>query len=265
MDVENCQLSDELMARIRKARMTMRERDQEASAPSPVEIAPESVPVELSAPDRLALLIDKAKVWPRYAGKVVPNPSFNEMLDKGVGLYYVGGRGCGKTHSAWEVCLGYLDAHMTVYPYGARFTSRVFMMPCDEMLEEIRATFDGEGSSSEVIMRYAKAGLLVIDDLGKEVPTEWVRSKLFQIVNYRYNNMLPTIITSQYSPETLVERFARRGGRDDAEAICSRLHEMCFMVPMTSRDRRRDLAPARGSFFRSGAKAQEDTGPDALA
>lgn len=79
--------------------------------------------------------------------------------------------------------------------------------------------------------------LAVLDDLGKEVPTDWVRSKLFQIVNRRYNDRKATVVTSQYRPDQFVARMGARG-RDDAVAIRSRLAEMCYLVEMEGRDRR---------------------------
>ena len=37
-----------------------------------------------------------------------------------------------------------------------------------------------------------QAPLLVLDDFGTQSATEWAREKLFQILNYRYINRLPT-------------------------------------------------------------------------
>lgn len=50
---------------------------------------------------------------------------------------------------------------------------------------------------------YSSVDLLVIDDLGKEKPTEWVLEKLFLIVNNRYNNYLPIVITTNYNRNQL--------------------------------------------------------------
>ncbi|MCL0097721.1 hypothetical protein M1O19_04290, partial [Dehalococcoidia bacterium] len=37
--------------------------------------------------------------------------------------------------------------------------------------------------------------LLIFDDLGMETATAWAREKLYQILNYRYNARLATVIT----------------------------------------------------------------------
>ncbi|GCE24186.1 hypothetical protein KDK_79860 [Dictyobacter kobayashii] len=38
--------------------------------------------------------------------------------------------------------------------------------------------------------------LLVLDDLGTEQNSPWANEKLFQLLNYRYNAHLPTVITT---------------------------------------------------------------------
>lgn len=38
---------------------------------------------------------------------------------------------------------------------------------------------------SKIINKYSKIGLLIIDDLGKERPSEWTLEKLFTIINNR--------------------------------------------------------------------------------
>lgn len=40
------------------------------------------------------------------------------------------------------------------------------------------------------------APLLILDDLGTQAATPWVREKLYQLFNYRYNAELPTVITT---------------------------------------------------------------------
>jgi DNA replication protein DnaC len=39
--------------------------------------------------------------------------------------------------------------------------------------------------------------LLVLDDFGEQSTTPWVREKLYQLINYRYNGRLPTVITTR--------------------------------------------------------------------
>jgi hypothetical protein len=54
-------------------------------------------------------------------------------------------------------------------------------MPYDELFDKVR-----------------EAGVLVLDDLGAENATAWATEKLFQIINYRYNYRMPTVITTNH-------------------------------------------------------------------
>src|SRR5437667_246170 len=53
----------------------------------------------------------------------------------------------------------------------------------------------------ELFWRMREADVLVIDDLGAEQSSSWATEKLFQLINYRYNQYSPTVITA--NPEGL--------------------------------------------------------------
>ena len=77
------------------------------------------------------------------------------------------------------------------------------------------------------------------DLLARRAATSEVARRIYQIVDARYNAMLPVIVTSQYPPQSIERRLARGGEVETAAAIASRLAEMCEPVPLTHRDRRR--------------------------
>ena len=72
----------------------------------------------------------------------------------------------------------------------------------------------------------------MIDDLGKEKQTEWSNSILYQVINRRYENFLPVIITTN---ETMGDLE-----RNIGQATLSRLIEMCDGVRMDGKDYRRE-------------------------
>ena len=88
-----------------------------------------------------------------------------------------------------------------------------------------------------------QAEVLVLDELGATVPTNWVRDTLYQIINTRYNNKKLTIFTTNYLDEALAaaanaeaadakrrsQNFCRRthSGTDDAR----RAHRHAFAQP----------------------------------
>lgn len=52
--------------------------------------------------------------------------------------------------------------------------------------------------------------LLIIDDLGTEVPNTFVNSQLFEIINMRNNRSLATLISTNLSMRELSDRYTER-------------------------------------------------------
>lgn len=74
-----------------------------------------------------------------------------------------------------------------------------------EMLAEIRSTFGGAEKTDQVMQKYLNAHFLVLDDFITSRPTDWVLEILYYLINYRYEHMLITIITSNFSLTELEE------------------------------------------------------------
>ena len=89
-----------------------------------------------------------------------------------------------------------------------------------------------------MLNRLAHCQLLVIDDLGKEAPTEWTLGQVFRVINTRYENLKPVVVTTQFGKSDLIRRLARHGDAETAVAIVSRLAEMCQKVEIDGNDRR---------------------------
>ena len=69
--------------------------------------------------------------------------------------------------------------------------------------------------------------LILIDDLSKfDVTNEKKMEKLFELLNYRYNQLLDTIITSDYTYDELEKYFGTYG-----TALVSRMRQ--WMLPIT--------------------------------
>jgi DNA replication protein DnaC len=107
------------------------------------------------------------------------------------------------------------------------------------MLEEIKGSF-AEGKETEILRLYKKADLLVIDDLGKELCTDWSISTLYNIINDRYEEMRPIIVTTNFNEEVLLKNLTPKGGDNQkAKAILSRLAEVSDVITMAGEDYRR--------------------------
>ncbi len=65
----------------------------------------------------------------------------------------------------------------------------------------------GEDGAEEDVERFLRCDLLIIDDLGTELTTEFVRSAFYQIVNTRLMTNKKTIISTNLSPLELSRRY----------------------------------------------------------
>ena len=101
-------------------------------------------------------------------------------------LVFEGTYGCGKTH---------LAAAIANYRAGLGDPPLFVMVP--DLLDHLRAAFSPSSGTSydRRFDEVRTASLLILDDLGAQSATPWAREKLHQLLNYRYNAELPTVIT----------------------------------------------------------------------
>jgi DNA replication protein DnaC len=94
--------------------------------------------------------------------------------------------------------------------------------------------------------------VLVLDELGAQNPSAWVRDTVAYVLNFRYNENKVTIVTTNY-----VDRDEQEGvkpGMTDTlsqrigERIRSRLFEMCKTIKMDGIDYRKEIKEAKHHF-----------------
>jgi DNA replication protein DnaC len=119
-------------------------------------------------------------------------------------LVIMGAHGCGKTHMAAAI------ANRRV-----RRGESVFFAVVPDLLDHLRGTFapSNETAYDEVFDRVRNAGLLILDDLGAHRTSPWAEEKLYQIINYRTVSRLPTIVTTDLTPEGLRDTHPRAFAR----------------------------------------------------
>lgn len=115
-----------------------------------------------------------------------------------------------------------------------------------ELLDHLRAAFSPNSSVSydRRFEEVRTTPLLILDDLGTQSATPWAREKLFQLLNYRYNGKLPTIITT---PQELSEIDSRIRSRIMDRRLCT-----IYAITTPPYMAQAAPAPARRSTKRSG-------------
>jgi DNA replication protein DnaC len=151
--------------------------------------------------------------------------NWEENREKGKGLYLCGGVGTGKTHLAVAV--------LNELIRRKRVPSLFVTVP--ELLDNIREAYNKPGRDLDEWMNAVQnADFLVLDDLGSERPTDWVRERIFVMVNHRYREALPTVFTSNIGPKDLAEQLGER--------TASRIIAMCGWLALEGDDYRETAA-----------------------
>jgi len=125
-----------------------------------------------------------------------------QFADKPDGwLVLMGSYGTGKTHLA--AAIGHYFAGLGGDP--------IFSVVPD-LLDHLRATFSPSSTVTydNIFNQVKTTKLLILDDLGTQNATPWAREKLYQILNYRYETRLPTVITTSASLEEIDPRIRSR-------------------------------------------------------
>jgi len=123
---------------------------------------------------------------------------FSRSLDGWLVLQ--GGYGCGKTHLAAAVANFVVDLGIST-----------LFITVPDLLDFLRFSYDDpESTFEERFEEIRSVPLLIMDDFGTQNATNWAQEKLFQIMNYRYINKLPMIITTNLMTAEIEPRILSR-------------------------------------------------------
>jgi DNA replication protein DnaC len=124
----------------------------------------------------------------------------------------IGNTGTGKTHLAVSI----LKHVLTAGSSGCYATVQ-------GALRQVKDTWGREESArhGDVMRRFTKPDLLVLDEVGVQFGTDAERIILFDMLNERYNHMLPTLLISnlpkqdvaQFLGDRIVDRMRENGGK----------------------------------------------------
>jgi len=157
------------------------------------------------------------------------------------GLMFLGPCGVGKTH---------LAVALLKQVIREKGDSGLFY-DFRDLLREIQASWNSvsQASEMEVLRPVLEAKVLVLDELGANKPTEWVRDTIAHIINCRYNDKRLTVFTSNYldaagkpGEETLTDRIGVR--------LRSRLYEMCRDIEIRGMDFRQEIRKIKNFVYK---------------
>lgn len=221
----------------------------------PVEVNGKVRKCRCTESSRLVRLLAEAKIPKRYEhcdldsyapthdsqkkAKIYVQRFLDKYPQIDVGLLFLGTCGVGKTHLAVALLKQVI---MEKQDGGLFYDFR-------DLLREIQASWNSISQASEldVLKPVLDAKILVLDELGANKPTEWVRDTIAHIINCRYNDKKLTVFTSNYldapskqGEETLTDRIGVR--------LRSRLYEMCREVEIHGMDFRQEFKTAKYIF-----------------
>ena len=125
--------------------------------------------------EQMACLFDDLKSYAQDFSKDSPN------------LLFVGGTGLGKTHLSTAIAKAIIEkGYYVIYETATNIFS-------DFENDRFRDRYNGEEPISK---KYMECDLLIIDDLGTEVITNFTISCLYNLINTRLNKKLPIILST---------------------------------------------------------------------
>jgi DNA replication protein DnaC len=156
--------------------------------------------------------------------------SFDVMKKRGSNMLMLGNVGNGKTHLAIAL----------VYDVIKKFGVKAKIITAYNLIYAINETYSSSNHKTErqVKREFLDYELLVIDEFDLNRGTNSDQLQLFDVINERYEEMLPTVVISNLSYEELEIRAGRR--------ILSRLLDNGFLLKFTGRDRRKFKAVSGG-------------------
>ncbi|MEU2874059.1 ATP-binding protein [Streptomyces olivoreticuli] len=230
-----------------RARLTAKLAERGIDPASPVPDTPEPIPALEAAQARIP--VDYRDATPTHPDVIrwvrtiadssaVPfatdlNPHYGSagrrQVAHGPSLLLWGSTGAGKTHEAY----GAIRA-LTAAGCGVRWHATTAADLYAEMRP--RAGVDPE----HMLRRIVRVPLLLLDDLGAAKGSEWTEELNFRLVNWRTQNHLPTIITSNLPPVRTPAMDRHQPVLRDkvGDRVLSRLSGMCVPIEVTGPDRR---------------------------
>ena len=136
--------------------------------------------------------------------------NFDEAKENGTSLVFCGRPGTGKTHLAYAIIERLRDKYVTA-----------IIKTASDMTSQVKDAYKSDDTTTQqVVKEFSFFDLLIIDEVGIQTSSEAEKRIFFDIINKRYENMLPTILISNlelqeltaFVGERVMDRMKENGG-----------------------------------------------------
>ena len=147
-----------------------------------------------------------------YTKKYVKNFPRNDPT----GMYLFGQSGGGKTTICSLVLRSLFEQNKIIL--------RARMSDFPSLMQEMREGIANGSGDTDIITQYQRSDIVILDDMGLGKYSEYTLQQAYSIINYRYQNNLPTIYSSEFSPPKLSNIIGER--------LVSRIIETCQVIEL---------------------------------
>ena len=159
-----------------------------------------------------------------------PLNEFNNKIlnhvEEGEGVFlFSKGTGNGKTSWVCKIANEYIRKML----FTKEIDDLVYYVNTPELLENLRRGYD-DGEYDLITHKLKNAKIVIFDDIGAEKSTEWVRERLYTLINHRVMEGLTTLYTSNLTIDEIRDNLGSR--------VASRIKEGNLFVELKGQDRR---------------------------
>jgi DNA replication protein DnaC len=163
---------------------------------------------------------------------------WDDMYKNNIGIMFHGKQGIGKSFISFCIANELIRRYIPVVAISTI-----------ALLERIKQSYNRYGDEGElqIISQLKNASLLILDDIGAENNTPWVKEKLYEIIDSRDRQGKPLIITTNLTKEQLQNKLT---GSDAVNRTYDRIVKMCQAIECVGVSKRTEESLRKAKVLR---------------